>query len=128
MGRAKVSPFEQPMRKSIANGLICTTTTTAPPPPPPPLQPRPSPRMRTCSSYHEGIVLPYELPAVSIWSYISSIDFVLTNHAHYNSSRTRRAGCCRRCRTRRRRSPSVSYRRRTSKLGLKRGNAIEVQM
>ena len=96
MGRAKVSPFEQPMRKSMANGLIfihVSFSATAPPPPPPPLQPRPSPRMRTCSSYHEGIVLPYELPAVSIWSYISSIDFVLTNHAHYNSSRTRRAGC-----------------------------------
>ena len=29
-----------------------------------------------CSSYQEGIDMPYELPAVSIWSYISSIDFV----------------------------------------------------
>ena len=35
-------------------------------------------RMRTFSKNHEGIELTYELPAVSIWSYISSIDFVIT--------------------------------------------------
>ena len=34
--------------------------------------------MKPCSSYHEGIDMPYELPAVSIWSYISSSDFVIT--------------------------------------------------
>ena len=38
-------------------------------------------QMRTCSKNHEGIDMPYELPAGSIWSYISSIDFVSSWHA-----------------------------------------------